>query len=812
MATMAIATATPNLNTESPLGFFTNVVSQLLSAQLNLDATWIQIYPTNQYTPAVHRLLQLAANVYEATSINSYPSVFRPLFSRDAGGLGTNLFISGFTNVASVTGPTDSQLAIPIEVADLAETNVPVVNLPVNVYGIPWIIGARKGLPNFNEFAMESAFQLTRKLQVTRPSTNSPIIDYQYNQMFNLSLTNQLGVECWNSYTNDFTDSVAVYVTDNQTVTLTNDEGFSANIGTMVSGSLQIPNGTSGVWPGYNPTVNPFLALASFQIPLNASVALVPLSIYRFNMGGIPYLTSNLTLPFETNVIINGNLYPQPHWWLTTSNDLQVIIMDTAVSPYRIIDYVQLGGPDSSRDLTSEIISDYDTATGPSGNDLWDTNFVNGFPIPIGLDSQIGVSLGVYTPGLGSDAWNNPDATTRHNEIDGFRVLFGYGPLYNDVGAQQVMTEAAMTNTMQAPYTPSATVVQHFSWQANDPLIHYTASDLNWAGANRLDRNADNLTNEDLGQLNQRYMPWGGNPMIYGGDQNPNNLALKDPLVGHSDDWDFPTNESLSGAWLGRVHRGTPWQTVYLKASNILDQTNSSGTDIGTNTWMSWTGDMDATDAVAMAPVQDWHLASLLAYLMNTNDLPALFSVNNPNPNAWLSLLNGLTALTNSLSDAQITSGIASEFDSLVISSNSIQASVIVNTIHSARTSQPGHLFSDVGDILAVPQLTEQSSFLNWNDSVQQQNGISDEAYEIIPSQLLPLLRADSVGSVASTNGQIVTRFTGYDPHTYAVEVSSNLVNWTSVSTNLSMDGGFSFTNSVPAKAGPQFYRSVLLQ
>jgi hypothetical protein len=148
----------------------------------------------------------------------------------------------------------------------------------------------------------------------------------------------------------------------------------------------------------------------------------VPLSIYRFNMGGIPYLTSNLTLPFETNVIINGNLYPQPHWWLTTSNDLQVIIMDTAVSPYRIIDYVQLGGPDSSRDLTSEIISDYDTATGPSGNDLWDTNFVNGFPIPIGLDSQIGVSLGVYTPGLGSDAWNNPDATTRHNEIDGFRL------------------------------------------------------------------------------------------------------------------------------------------------------------------------------------------------------------------------------------------------------------------------------------------------------------------------------------------------------------------------------------------------------
>ena len=76
----------------------------------------------------------------------------------------------------------------------------------VNVYGVPWIIGAKKGWPNFNEFAMESTFQLTRKLQVTRPSTNSAAsAHYQYNQMFNLSLSNQFGVECWNSYTNNYT-------------------------------------------------------------------------------------------------------------------------------------------------------------------------------------------------------------------------------------------------------------------------------------------------------------------------------------------------------------------------------------------------------------------------------------------------------------------------------------------------------------------------------------------------------------------------------------------------------------------------------
>ena len=51
-------------------------------------------------------------------------------------------------------------------------------------------------------------------------------------------------------------------------------------------------------------------------------------------------------------------------------------------------------------------------------------------------------------------------------------------------------------------------------------------------------------------------------------------LAIKDPLVYCSDDWNFPTNKFPTVGWLGRVHRGTPWQTVYLKASNVLASNN----------------------------------------------------------------------------------------------------------------------------------------------------------------------------------------------------------------------------------------------
>ena len=37
-----------------------------------------------------------------------------------------------------------------------------------------------------------------------------------------------------------------------------------------------------------------------------------------------------------------------------------------------------------------------------------------------------------------------------------------------------IIGAAETTNAMQAPYTPSALVVQDIVWQANDPLVHYS--------------------------------------------------------------------------------------------------------------------------------------------------------------------------------------------------------------------------------------------------------------------------------------------------------------------------------------------------
>ena len=217
-------------------------------------------------------------------------------------------------------------------------------------------------------------------------------------------------------------------------------------------------------------------------------------------------------------------------------------------------------------------------------------------------------------------------------------------------------------------------------------------------------------------------------------------------------------------------------------------------------------------DAIQIAPVEDWHVASLLISLLNTNDLRSLLSVNNRNTNTWQNLLGGLTALTNVTSDAFVEYANTPQFDTLAISSDSPQASVIAEAVQSARAAQPGGYFHDVGDVLAAAQLADESPFLNWNDPVQQQHGLTDEAYEKIPSQLLTLLRADSVGSISSTNGQSLMQFTGYDGHAYGVEASSNLADWSLVSTNYPADGTFDFTNTATPIEHSQFYRSVLLQ
>jgi hypothetical protein len=710
------------------------------------------------YSSAVNRVLQLAANIYDAAYYTNhtfggtaFPSVFKPVF----GVLNsTNVYITNFVEVADTGFLTvDPILNInygPSAVATLQN------NPNALVFGVPLIVGAKKGFPNFNQFYMENTFQLTRKLMVTRLSTNVPVPVppnfFSYYEQFSVGLSNQFGVEMWNSYRSNYTRPTAVYVTNYITMTLTNDEDnfiFATNL--IASGSLQLGAPVGPAWSGYNP----YFPTNSFQIPLATNFAAVPGAIYLFNNFAPPQLTPNQAVTFQTNYPPTYGQYPQPHWGLTITNNLQVIVVDEDTG--RLIDYVQLSGPNTVNDLTAEIQQFYDTGGNDTGyNNLWNSTLYNG--VPLGISEQLKVSQGGGTPIYSANLWGEVEQTA-YAQMNAFRV-FTLGKstfLLSFVGyvpdpAQLAI--AASTNAMQAPYTPTATVVQDITWQANDPLVHYLASDLNNPAAGNGLSIAPKWPGTFGINLNTRYMPWGGNPLLKNGDTNAYDLTLKDPLIYSSDDWDFPTNKFPTVGWLGRVHRGTPWQTVYLKASNILKTS-------GINTWINRTGNVNPFDATNTAPLQDRLLFDLFTTAPDDNATRGQLSVNvgavpgGTSLAAWSALFGGMVVLTNTAVTPQIT-GTSNSW--MVISpagaayTNSPLGQLVlgINAMRALYTNADGvqGAFEHKGDILATPQLTEQSPFLNTNTAIvggnQLQYGISDEMYEWLPQQAMSLLRAPS--------------------------------------------------------------------
>ena len=840
------AAASPQLNPAYPLNFFTNVASRLLSSQLNVKLDYIQIYPTNQYTPAVHRLLQVTANILDATTTNYYPSVFRPLFwktNEEFNGVWhTNIYIVGYQYVQEPLTNGSPIFTTPTEVTD---TRVPfgLSGITNNIYGIPWVIGVKKGLPNFNAFELDNCFFIERRLQFNRNNATPSSGTFPYgrvyttNQMYIIGISNAFAIDDWNSYAEDYTNPVTIVAQDSLSVTLTNDAGVS--IGNFFATNIALaafqpwPSGAFAMPFGTNVTVMQNLSFP-FVPPSANNLYLyfynpIPVTFGGYTFRGPCFIPTSL----DSSNYLDLGTPPLPQFGLAATNQLQAYMLDTdSGGNVHILDYVQFGDMNSSLNV-NQAISDTDE------NGLWSTNYFTGSTTPVGVVNQFLTSMNGGTvpledrDGGGGGQWSTTPVPGAGTDTSPTAQQAYFSAFFSPIdeayypGADGGGYITNLEFSIPAAFTPMREIVQRFVFQANDPVVHYLSSDLNDFvddTSNRVNITAvqTNIL-RTIGHLGDRYLPWGnetpfggpsGNhmPTTFNGipiDNNPYNLSYKDPQVWTSDDWNFPTNETLNASWLGQVHRGTPWQTIYLKSPNILAEATSvgGGLNIGIPTWQVWTGDLNPADAVSMAPTADWQIAGLLASLFNTNNEASLFSVNDPNPSDWQNLLNGMTALTNDVPDI-IVSRAGPEFATLTISSNSSQASEIASAIESARTALPGQVFATPGNIFAVLQLSADSPFLNV-DTAQMDYGISDEAYEAIPDQLLPLLRVDSIGSMTTANGNVIIQFTGDDNHDYAVQSSANLVNWTTISTNCPVNGLITVTNA--ATGNTQFYRTVLV-
>ena len=365
----------------------------------NFALTNIQVWPditpgVNEYSANVHQLLQLAVNMtdpvtpvttdrplaqFAGGNTEKFPLVFRPRFDvREDGSICISDFIE-------VTNDAPTQLARPYR--DLKfQAHRDVLNPDDNVIGVPWVIAAKKGLPNFNEYGVLTTLELTRKLEINKTAPNAPMNRWQTNQMVVLSISNMCGLEAWNSYTNEFPRSIQLRAQVQCSMLVTNQLGriLASNTFTPDEPRLLPAN----EWKGNE-----------FVIPIQNTVIPVPKSIYDHATGRlIP------TTLVPDNLFPDRNIFPTPQIGLAMTNRVQFYMLDEQTQ--RVLDYVNLDNLVTQMDITEELLGAYSSGQlspvanyGGAGDSrmFWSTNRLgnaNNIAAPTeGIINQIFTSL-----------------------------------------------------------------------------------------------------------------------------------------------------------------------------------------------------------------------------------------------------------------------------------------------------------------------------------------------------------------------------------------------------------------------------------
>jgi len=786
----------------------------------------IPIWPTNYYTPSLHRLFQLAANLYDATTNrgtdprdlsppNSYPNtypylptVFRPLFNEPPhpAGQQRQVFVNNYSELPPMnlvpSGKNGNPFTGNTRPHDLSDANdittLGTVQALDMVYNVPVVIGAKKGLPSFDELTSDTQVQAARKLIYHRQNdaTNQPV--NEIDPAYFLTVTNVVGLQAWNSYATNYTRPVQLYAWPDTEVLITNlatgkqlnPPGYPTRQPTAYTYYLP-----PTPWPGRNNT----FAGSSFVTPLGPLGS--PTTNYTFLPTNSVYLynsqqfdASGLGQPNRTPGSSN-NLFIIPHFQLTVKARLRFTLVDQQTQ--RLLDYVNLAA-NQTVDITTNLV---DGGCGPtysqvySKGGMWCTNTDGSDPRSFGIRLQIDASanrLPVGTVDWTSSLPDPVDGADKPKAMARFNAQFNSNQGFGSTASSSFPPMSPFA----APYAPFRNMHLTTLWVANDPLVHYTTGDLqditDLPQSVYLDDQTPALPPTSFGTINRRYEPWGRASLSGSGSQTIYDWRVKDPVAqqyGSSDSWDLTTNKFPSPGWLGRVHRGTPWQTVYLKSSpidykswitwsgNTLTVTNFGQLAPNMPQWytVTYTSSPGVTnvyqwtyDSAFSHPTNDWRLLDLFSTAFDANATRGRMSINQTNLAAWSAVLSGVIALTNDPSGGVDANGNrvmspwvippAGSYNPDPAASNTWPAIVrIVNAINTVRsnTANPtlpvfaNQVFHRLGDLLSVPELTVASPFLSpdpvplpFNPNVNVP--YSDAAMERIPQQILGLLKADS--------------------------------------------------------------------
>ncbi len=768
--TAEIAGAPVGIPQNGALGFFTNAAESLLRSQdfritnylvgglppnqvliptnlsyVHFGVTNIPVYnslnPSIRYTENLHRMLQLAANIYDDTRTNKmtppgtlplpYPSVFRPIFfATNYGGTNRVVYIAGYTNVN-----TDAIFQISKGFVDVTDSN----NFPANtfyngnIWGIPWVVGAVKGLPAFDRYVPDISWAVTRKLLFARqpvpgtPFGNAIARPAFTNQFFIMSISNIFGLDAWNSYASNISlpAPFEVIATTVVSVVLTNNS--AGNPGGFVTNFINSTNYFSRFWTnGAGKFLDPRHSSSGMLGFLQTNVPSLPPSYFSETQHRFVPVYVDLTNDFgyQLGTFLSNDLrqtaWPVYGWTLSVTNRVMYALVDPGSG--QAFDFVNLGPFGTNLILTNILYGNAPPAVGSGSTP--NTKYWDPTPGPSGLSA-----------GLSNQIANGIsfDPNDFGQELVGVSV--GNSNLYfscsNDTAA---VVFTGVTNTLIA----------------NDPLVHYTVGDL----TPPLTQNVPPVT--DTSQVltyNDRYEPW-PNRIEPGFGAN---MTLKDPQITSSDDWNFPANKFPSIGWLGRVHRGTPWQTIFLKAD---PDALINGVNPNQQAWIgSWVSTFDTY------PTNDYALLDLFTAAPNDNAARGLLSVNQTNSAPWYALFSGIALNTNAPYLGAHSVGppigsnlvldptiIGSLVDGMYIITNGANNQPVTNFIagiNVLRSLEPDQTFHSLGSVFKSPILSTESPFLPG-----PAGDFKDEEVEAIPQQVAGLLKLGQPQFVIYSFGQ----------------------------------------------------------
>lgn len=752
------------LEPRSPLYGATN----LPSAITNLTATSIPVWPDNYYSPAVHRLFQLAANLYDArsgapqlagstrTNPLYLPTVFRPVFGqlRYTNALGTPVNGLGITGWAVVTNdwlanvwnaPRVDPQQLGTTAAD-ARLNQGLGQGNLRVAGIPVVIGARRGYPNFNEFSLQVVATAGRKLEMVKNSPNG--FPVRTNQMYSLGIESLYGVEFWNSYRTAYPRALQLRTEVQTEAALSNRFGLLRLPAFGTNYQVTVDLQTNALAHNLNGTLPDIPASQwqgrAFRLPIATNLTLLRDSYFSVRNQQF------LALPTSQTTFEHVPDFEAPSWDLWITNRLRAIVVDTAAN--QIVDYVDLDDLNTRVNISRALFGRAnDSGQLAAAGLVWSTNRVQSTGLPEGIQEQINVALGASpTRGMWNDVTGQPaDQGDRALRIARFRQF-----VRPDIWPAVANTPPTLR--MQVPFSPARRLYVNRSWQVNDPLVRFLPADLAdplrdpSGGPDGIDGVEPILEigplptdQNNLGLVNERYQPWAmsssANPLDF-------EWAVKDPQITASDAWEFPTNAFPNLGWIGRVHRGTPWQTVYLKSGR------KAGTQqtLDQREWFRWSGHRPLafpnTTFIPPTthPTNDWRLLQLFTAAPNENAARGLLGVNQEGLAAWNAVLGGVIIVTNAPGQTNVRPH--------TITPGDPRLETIVAGINAARTNRLGGRFNFLGEVLSTPELTDESPYLQLGIGVR--GSPPDAALERIPQQILGLLKEDEPRVVIYGFGQ----------------------------------------------------------